>query len=289
MSFSAAEDNCMTDTSIRGIVKSLADRCVRTSGLGSMSVAIYDTAWLAMVSRDIDGVTSWTFPECFKYVLDNQFPDGGWESYASPIDGILNTIGGLLALLKRSRAAESMAAVSAKIPGISNYDSHILRAKKSLHLQLQSWDVDTCDHVGFEYLVPALLNMLATYEVEFTFPGMQKLMAMNAVKLAVFDPKHIYGPMQSTALHSLEAFVGIIDFDRVSHHKVNGSIMASPASTAAYLMFRSEWDVEAEIYLKEVIANGVGKGNGGVPSAFPTTIFEISWVGSPSYIIRFLC
>lgn len=50
-----------------------------------MSVAIYDTAWLAMISREIDGVTSWTFPECFQYVLDNQLPDGGWESYASPI------------------------------------------------------------------------------------------------------------------------------------------------------------------------------------------------------------
>lgn len=54
--------------------------------------------------------------------------------------------------------------------------------------------------------------------------------------------------------------------------------MASPASTAAYLMNATPWDEEAEMYLRKAVKDGPGKGNGAVPSAFPTPIFEISWV-----------
>ena len=54
--------------------------------------------------------------------------------------------------------------------------------------------------------------------------------------------------------------------------------MASPASTAAFLMQSSVWNIDAESYLRNVIHNGSGKGNGGVPSVFPMPIFEITWV-----------
>lgn len=54
--------------------------------------------------------------------------------------------------------------------------------------------------------------------------------------------------------------------------------MASPASTAAYLIHASTWDEEAERYVRKVIVEGQGNGVGGVPSVFPTTIFEMTWV-----------
>lgn len=57
-------------------------------------------------------------------------------------------------------------------------------------------------------------------------------------------------------------------------------MMASPSSTAAYLMYTSEWDNEAEDYLRHVIKDGPGRGTGAVPSAFPSTYFEYSWVMS---------
>lgn len=42
------------------------------------------------------------------------------------------------------------------------------------------------------------------------------------------------------------------------------------------------WDDEAEAYLKRVVSIGPGRGSGGVPGAFPTTYFEMTWV-------RFAC
>ena len=88
----------------------------------------------------------------------------------------------------------------------------------------------------------------------------------------------LYKQKQYTVLHSLEALVGKIDFDKIAHHKVSSSMMASPSATAAYLMYSTKWDEESERYLESVILNGSGRGSGGVPSAFPTPIFELSWV-----------
>jgi len=59
---------------------------------------------------------------------------------------------------------------------------------------------------------------------------------------------------------------------------VRGSMMASSAATASYLIKTPEWDDEAEAYLRLVIECGDGKGGGGVPSAWPSTNFKILWV-----------
>lgn len=255
-------------------ISALANESDRPCGSGSMSASIYDTAWLAMISQDIDGETCWTFPECFQYLLETQLESGGWVSYASQVDGILNTMGALLAMLKHSTASSP----SPRSPVPWNSELRISKAKENLSSQLQHWDVDICDHVGFEYLVPALMTMLEKYGISFSFPGKKLLLELNQMKMAKFTPELFYGSSQTTALHSLEAFVGKVDFNRIAHQKRFGSIMASPASTAAYLMGCSAWDQEAESYLRSVITGGAGRGGGGVACAFPTTIFEVTWV-----------
>ena len=103
-------------------------------------------------------------------------------------------------------------------------------------------------------------------------------MELNGKKLAKFSPHMLYRNVQSTFLHSLEAFVGGIDFSKVAHHKRLGSMLGSPSSTSAYLMNASEWEDEAEHYLQIVVHHGAGKGSGLSPSAYPSTIFELSWV-----------
>ncbi|KAL8787614.1 MAG: hypothetical protein Q9195_007702 [Heterodermia aff. obscurata] len=93
-----------------------------------------------------------------------------------------------------------------------------------------------------------------------------------------FKPQLLYGPMRLTAVHSLEAFIGMIDFNKVTHHKVQGAMMASPSLTAAYLMNVTKWDDEAETYLRQVIKSGAGRASGGVPSAYPSMHFEFTWI-----------
>lgn len=107
------------------------------------------------------------------------------------------------------------------------------------------------------------------------------LLKIKNKKMANFQTEMLYSKKNITTalVHSLEAFAGKIDFDKVAHRKVHGSMMGSPASTAAYLIYSSSWDDEAEGYLRNMITAGPGKGNGSVPSAFPSSLFEISWDG----------
>jgi hypothetical protein len=254
------------------LVGALANESFRGCGTGSMSSSIYDTAWVSMVSRTVGSKRYWVFPNALQYVLDTQSSDGGWKSYSSQVDGILNTMAALLAILSHRSLGNS------NLP--NDIEARISKAQTSLEGILQAWDVQACDQVGFEILIPALMEMLSEHGMIFDFPGKDVLMDLNKQKLEKFQPQIFYADIQTTALHSIEAFAGKIDFNKISHQLKNGSIMASPSSTASYLINSKEWNNEAESYLRNVITDGAGKGDGSVPCAFPTSFFEFTWVGS---------
>lgn len=244
-------------------------------GCGSMSCAIYDTAWVSLVTKQINGSKHWLFPECFHFLLQNQSSDGSWgTSRHSQIDGILNTASALLSLQKH--AVETL-----QMRDLDPTDLHArkLLAAQSLTRQLKAWNVELTKHVGFEVIVPSLLDLLERQDtsLHFSFDGRETLMLVNAAKMSRFRPEALY-QFKTTAIHSLEAFIGKIDFDKVKHHLIHGSMMGSPSSTAAYLMNASTWDGEAELYLRHVIDRAAGQGNGGVPSAYPSLYFEMTWV-----------
>ena len=254
------------------LVHRLAVGCTQTYGFSSMSPAVYDTAWVALVQKQVDGRLHWLFPECLQFLLENQREDGIFGNGVSNVDDILNTSAALFALLRHSKSPLATASF------LTEVQLRITRSKEALNIRLTLWDVEASDHVGFEILVPAMLQYLENEGVVFEFPQRQELLALNRKKLTKFSPQMIYDQQATTLVHSLEAFVGQIDFDLIMHQKSFGSMMASPASTAAYLINTSIWDDEAEDYLRNVICYGKGQGKGGVPSAFPTTIFEVSWV-----------
>ena len=259
------------DDRARKLVQDLADSC-EDGWMGSASVSIYDTAWVSMVMKKHDGQEQWLFPESFQYLLEQQLPDGSWKSYASLEDGILNTMASLLALVKHKKSISDR-----KEDDLHQLSLRISRAKKSLEDQLESWDVESGKNVGFEILVPSLLIMLENEHIYVDFPQKNLIQGLNEIKMARFDAQVLYQSL-TTYHHSLEALVGVIDFDRLGHLKMFGSMLGSPASTAAYLMHSSVWDTEAELYLRKVIHMGQGKGSGGVPSVFPMPIFETTWV-----------
>lgn len=253
------------------LVSTLAQGCLQEDGNGSFSVATYDTAWVAMISKRVNGETQWLFPECFQFLLTTQSPGGGWDIHSSGFDGILNSMAALLALQKHKTAFWYS---NSRLP--DDIDSRIAGAISFLDSRLQQWDVEASEHVGFEILVPAILELLEKNGICFKFGGRRLLSVLLAQKMANFNPDMLYGTARSTLIHSLEAFFDKLDFDRLSHHKTAGSMMASPASTAAYLMQCSTWDNDAEAYLRSVLASR--DRNGGVPSAYPSNIFELTWV-----------
>lgn len=89
------------------------------------------------------------------------------------------------------------------------------------------------------------------------------------------DPELIYSGKQTTVLHSPEALVGVIDFDRVKHHCCEETgILGSPAATAAYMILAKEWDMRAEKYLHRVLESSGTRDQGSVPIIWqraPTT------------------
>ncbi|KAF1992816.1 Ent-kaurene synthase [Amniculicola lignicola CBS 123094] len=250
------------------LVIELAKGCTGTYE-GSWTSSVYDTAWVSMVQRS-DG--AWLLPQCFQYVLHEQKDEAGWTGPAT-IDSILHTLAALLAIEKHLEHRKDL----------SKVDICDLKKRKQfgvgfLEQCLRLWDVETCLHVGFELLVPSLLSMLEGHGIMVDFPGRHKLSELRAQKLKNFRAEDLYGPTQVTALHSLEAFVDMVDLARIRHHKVNGSILGSPSATAAFLMRSPDWDDDMEDYLIRCARRGGGHDLGGMPSAYPAEVFEFTWV-----------
>lgn len=251
-------------------------------GLGTMSISIYDTAWVACVTKAAGGVKQWLFPASFSFILHAQSPNGLWPAHSGsssvdgPEDSILTTLAAIHCLQLHSRDPLQLTRWAKR----SELQNKIDRAFSALSRLLENWHVCQCKAVGFEILTPALLELVDAGGSIITFPERSNLLRARNEKLAKMKPKMLYGKTAVSLLHSLEALHGMADFefDRLSHHKMGGSLMASPSSTAVYLMNCSAWDDEAEAYLRLVISNGDGKGSGAVPSAYPSTNFEMVWV-----------
>ena len=268
-------------------------------GFGAMTCCVYDTAWVANVTKTVAGVPQYLFPSAFQYVLDAQLlpGDGSWNAHYHPggatesfvckssttpsdlSDSILSTMAALYTLIIHAISPQQIR--PARIPAPS-LPLRIARAVGSLQRMLHLWRVNTCNAVGFEILIPALLDLLTKQGYDFDFPDRAALLEIRAAKLDRVRPAMLYQMAPVALLHSLEAFHGWtpeeLDVSKLEHHLVRGSMMASPAATASYLMKSQTWNDEAEAYLRLAIERGDGKGSGGVPSAWPSTYFEILWV-----------
>ncbi|KAI1355960.1 hypothetical protein F5Y01DRAFT_268144 [Xylaria sp. FL0043] len=249
------------------LVTGLANQCSTHNGFGSMSPSIYDTAWLAMVQKSNGKEVKWRFPECFDFIVRQQLPSGGWESYATSADGILNTAAALMALKKHLKSC----------PENTDLSERSTRAEKALNKMLGSLDVETVDQVGFEILIVQHLELLKDEGISLEARSFEGLKKARQEKLSKLPPKSVHSA-PSTIYHSLEALIGHIDFDQVARwRQPDGSMMGSPSSTAAYLIHTTSWDDAAETYLENVLKHGSGRGNWSVPSAWPSSLFETSW------------
>ncbi|KAM0805418.1 hypothetical protein BDR22DRAFT_969133 [Usnea florida] len=256
------------------LIEQLAEECRHGRPISHISTTVYDTAWVSMVSKTIDEDTYWLFPESFNYVLDTQNLDGGWGRHESDTDRILNTMAGLLALLWHRKYSLY------KGCGNPSLDSRISGAEFQLRRCLANWEPKSSESVDLEIICSAMLDHLSNQNIHIDFPGENVLASLNQKKQARFNLEQLYShpQVQLTIVHCLEAFAGKVDFDNVGHHKSGGGMMASPSSTAAYLIYGSTWDDEAETYLRGAMLHGAGKGHGSVPSVFPSNTFELSGV-----------
>ncbi|KAL4974589.1 terpenoid cyclases/protein prenyltransferase alpha-alpha toroid [Aspergillus desertorum] len=261
-------------TKQRTLSESFAKSYHPTYGLGTMSGNAYDTAWVSMVRKPTEGGKSvWAFPAAFQALLEQQRPCGSWGGTSSELDSITSTLAGLLALQKH---AGDLTAIESE----SDLSSRIIKAKGWLDTALRGLDdllATSTLTVGVELRIPAILSHLEREGHIFDFDR-TLLTKLESKKLLKINLNTIFSGPQSSLLHSLEAVVEKVDFEALRHHKVLGSMLASPSATAAYLMYNPVWDDEAEKYIQHAISNGAGHGSGLVAAGYPTTVFEWAWV-----------
>ncbi|KAF1940886.1 Ent-kaurene synthase [Clathrospora elynae] len=252
-------------------IEHVAQAYENLSRFSTFSATVYDTAWLSMIYKPYkpDVEPSLLFPGSFDYIVENQKNDGSWEAYGTSFDAIINSLAAILTMVVHSKK-KPKASCNIRL------DRRIANAKLGVQILLNEWKVEDTVHVGFEVLVIGLLRQLEDHGLRFTFPALPDLRDIYNQKMSKFSPKMIYARSQTTILHSLEALCGEVNFDELSHHCTETTgILGSPAATAAYLINASEWDLQAVKYLESVVeAYG---GSGKVPSAFPTSTFELSW------------
>lgn len=240
-------------------------------GVGSLTCSVYDTAWVAMVIKHVDGQKRWLFPSSFEYLLHQQQHDGGWQTSASDADGILNTLAALLAFCRHI-------GYPLQLTPPEDLTHKKDRAIYFLETKFSKCDVQSTITATLQPFFSSLLQMLEHEGIHFSFLGRDALMHERGRKTPYQSLATLYGNVRTSAAHNLESRVGEVDFNRVGQHKICGSMMASPAATAAYLMGCTNWDDEAEAYLQHIVSIGDSKSVGGVPSKFPTTVFEVTSV-----------
>jgi len=246
----------------------LLEHYVLRRGVCSVSGSIYDTAWVSMVSKYVKGRTVWLFPESFTCICSFQSESGGWEG-GDPVDELVNTLASLLAL-KRHLKVDDVAPEE-------NLPQRIASATDFLTQKLSELDPGLTDGAAFEVLIPSMLDLLEIEGVQLRFAEWDYLRERNQRRMAKINFSALHENPQSI-LHSLESFMGLVDFDQLGQYLKDGGMMGSPASTAAYLMNASKWDEAAEGYLKEAVENGRRIADGMVTTVFPMSTFEFAWV-----------
>ncbi|KAF5367991.1 hypothetical protein D9758_004488 [Tetrapyrgos nigripes] len=257
------------------LLRSLVELFDAGNGIGTFSHSIYDTAWVSMVSRaEPNGSRYRVFPECFQFIYDAQLEDGSWRSpgCTNIHDAIINTLACLLSFKHHQRLGHTSCPL--------DLADRVEKAVSFLTGALKEWNSASVERIAFEMIIPRLLELLDDEGINFDFPGRGPLYEVYMSKLKMVNLEGMYQPdaLPTGILHSLEAFVGKCDFDRLRHHKRDGNFFGSPASTAAYLMSVSEWDGEAEDYLRRVIQRFKSCGySGAVSTVWPTTVMEFAW------------
>nr|AKP96363.1 putative labda-7,13E-dienyl diphosphate synthase [Grindelia integrifolia] len=227
---------------------------------GDLTLSAYDTAWVALI-EDVNGRSGFPqFPSCLQWIVSQQLPDGSWGEPLMflAFDRLLNTLASVVALTKWNIR-----------PDICQ------KGMKYVLENLNKLVDEKEEHMtpGFELLFPKLIELAQKLDIKMPMdsPALKELYARRDTKLAKI-PKKIFHKMPTILLYSLEG-MNDLEWDKLLKLKSeNGSFLCSPAATAFAFMETKDQDCLA--YLTDLVA----KFNGGVPTFYPTDMYEQIWI-----------
>jgi halimadienyl-diphosphate synthase len=221
---------------------------------GRMSGVAYDTAWAARVANESGKPM---FPECIRWLLENQHPDGSWGSQAANYhDRIISTLSAIMALKE--------------IDGNTYYDQ-IRRGEAYIWENMKRLALDDYRLIGSELLFPSLMEQAES--MGLNVPSHLKVYQKEYnIKLKKIDRSLWYSPL-TTLSFSLEFLGDAVDTEQLPNVQLsNGSVANSPSATAFFLKYKKS--KRAINYLREILSL---TRDGSVMTVYPIDVFEYGW------------
>ena len=219
---------------------------------GITSGVAYDTAWTARVTDERGNPV---FPECVKWLLENQKSDGSWGSYVVNYhDRILSTLNAVITLKMHKK-----------------YESYIRKGEQYIWENIKNLRVDPYRLIGSELLLPSLMRQAESMGLNLPYHTniYEKEYHM---KLKKIDESLWYSPL-TTLSFSLEFLGDAVDVDKLQSAQLpNGSVATSPAATAFLLQHTR--NIKAFLYLKKILSL---TGDGSIMTVYPIEVFEYGW------------
>ncbi len=234
-------------------------------GLGKMSDAAYDTAWIARLD-EIDWELS---NRALAWLSEHQLGDGSWGT-EQPFyyhDRLISTLAAMIALTYRGRRAQDRVQIEQGLLALEAITNNATR-------QLQSHTNGAT--VGFEMIVPTLVVEaeglgIIKRQGERILGKLKHLRDAKMAKLAGHRISRFISAAHSAEMTGKDK-IDLLDVDHLQEN--NGSVGNSPSATAHYALFVKPGDESALDYLRSLM----NAGNGGVPTLSPVEIFERIWV-----------
>ncbi|MEM7118953.1 MAG: hypothetical protein AAF614_41430 [Chloroflexota bacterium] len=232
---------------------------------GIVCADAYDTAWVALVP-DASHSSKPQFPQALETLRTMQLTDGGWGSpqiyHAS--ERTLCTLAALCALLHWKQQKTDMTRVAQGIEALYKY---------ALDL-----DNDSYELVGYELLLPRLIQLLEPFNLDLPYHAWQEVLKIGELKRKLIGELKIDVEHPRTWWFSAEMLteteLGQFDDSFLNEH---GAIVTAVAPTAAYLRacrLQGQDSPRAARFLEKVLILG----NGGAAFAWPMEHFETLWM-----------
>jgi halimadienyl-diphosphate synthase len=222
---------------------------------GKTSGAAYDTAWTARVLNEFGTPV---FPECIKWLLENQHSDGSWGCQVLNYhDRLLSTLATIIALKE--------------IDG-RRYSNCIQKGETYIWENLKNLELDNTRLIGSELLFPSLMKEAHSLGLDLPY-HIKVYQREYQLKLKKIDQSLWYSPL-TTLSFSFEFLGDTVDLDKLAEIQLpNGSVATSPAATAFFL--KHTHNENAFSYLKTVLSL---TGDGSAMTVYPVEVFEYGWI-----------
>nr|AGN70886.1 manoyl oxide synthase [Grindelia hirsutula] len=217
------------------------------------SISAYDTAWVAMVPSPNSPISP-CFPDCLKWLLDNQHKDGSWGlCYDYPLllkDSLSSTLAGIVAL-KRWNVGED-------------------QIKKGLHFIesncASATDMNQTSPFGFEIIFPHMLQCAKDLNIKLPFKQIDLSLMLNRRELEL--RRCFAEDIKGYLAYISEGLGNLYDHDMVMKYQMkNGSILNSPSATSAVLIRHQ--NVRCMNYLSQLLE----KFGNSVPTLYPHGLY----------------